>query len=580
MADVFISYSKSDRSYALDLAEELRARGISVWIDQTSIRGAKNWASEIVTAINDCSTMLCLLSPNSIASENVAREVHLASEKRKHILPVLLEKVALPPKLEYPLAGLQRVYYHDSPAIFQALESLRGTLAIEVLPEIAPIADNSIRVAVLPFDDLSPEHDNQWFADGMMDELISTLGAIEHVKIPSRSDVLPYRDHKKKSRDIAREIGVRYLIEGGVRKAKDKIRINASLIDTLKSEQLWTNKFDGTFDDVFDFQESVSKQITDALRLKLTSEEKQRMEDRGTTNTEAYELYLKGRHEQYYLTKESYLRALDLYEHATKRDPNYAKAYIGVASVSCVFYREYSKKHEWLERAEKNVEQAEKINGETSKSLWIRGMIAWQKGEDTEAIAILDRAAKLDPTDHNVLNVIGAIQLENNNYAAAADAFHRVTELLDNAVAYFNLLNALSRGTNNKKQLKEEALRALPIFDRYLLREPTDFNMIVNRAYILLWAERKEEALEAASSLVERNDLSGQTLNNLACLFENLGKPDVYLLLFRKAILLGYRDLNQAKGQGVQFNDIAMIHAHEELISMLTGLVEAERNAF
>lgn len=324
MAELFISYAKSDRTHALDLASELREHGFSVWIDQASIGGAKNWATEIVEAIDACSTFVCLLSPHSLASHNVAKELHLASEKQKHILPVLIERVTLPSNFEYSLAGVQRVYYQDRPAIFQALELLRGIVATEEL-SATPISipeDDSIRIAVLPFDDLSPLHDNQWFADGMMDELISTLGSLERVKVPPRSDVLHYRNHKKKSREIAREVGVRYLIEGGVRKAKEKIRINASLVDTVKSEQLWASKFDGTFEDIFEFQESVAKQITEALELKLTPKEKKIVEDRGTQNAEAYELYLKGGHAQDYHTKESYLQALDCYEKAVALDPN------------------------------------------------------------------------------------------------------------------------------------------------------------------------------------------------------------------------------------------------------------------
>ncbi|MFI5202647.1 MAG: TIR domain-containing protein, partial [Candidatus Kapaibacterium sp.] len=347
MPDVFISYSKSDRIHALDLAGELRAHGFSVWIDQGSIGGAKNWATEIVKAIDACSTFLCLLSPHSLASHNVAKELHLASEKQKNILPILLEEVKLPSNFEYPLAGLQRVQYEDRPAIFEALKLLLGVPATEQTPppmersgigggasptmrgvvHSAP-EDDSIHIAVLPFDDLSPDHDNQWFADGVMDELISTLGSLDRMKVPSRSDVLHYRKHHKKSREIARELGVRYLIEGAVRKGGDKIRINASLTDTQPGEQLWASKFDGSFDDVFAFQESVAINITAALKLQLSPQEKEKVEDHGTDNAEAYELYLKGGHEQSYVTKESYLRALNLYEQAVALDPKFERAYI------------------------------------------------------------------------------------------------------------------------------------------------------------------------------------------------------------------------------------------------------------
>src|SRR5580698_5573543 len=109
MPDIFISYSRKDSAHAIELAERLRADGIEVWIDQRGIVGAEQWATEIVEGIRACSTFIILLSPNSIESENVLRELSLASEKRKRVLPVDIEPTVLPSSFEYPLAGLQRV---------------------------------------------------------------------------------------------------------------------------------------------------------------------------------------------------------------------------------------------------------------------------------------------------------------------------------------------------------------------------------------------------------------------------------------------------------------------------------------
>jgi adenylate cyclase len=576
MAEVFISYSKSDRSHALDLASELRARGFSVWIDQGSIGGAKNWATEIVEAIDACSTFVCLLSPHSLASQNVAKELHLASEKQKNILPVLIEKVTLTSNFEYPLAGLQRVYYQDRPAIFQALELLHGLVATEELPPMPVEEDTTIRIAVLPFDDLSPEHDNQWFADGMMDELIATLGSLDRVKVPSRSDVLHYRDHRKKSREVARELGVRYLIEGGVRKAQNKIRINASLTDTLPGEQLWTNKFDGSFDDVFAFQESVAKNITAALKLKLTPREIRKVEEHGTENPEAYELYLKGRHEQFYYTKESYLRALDFYQQAAALDPNFEQAHIAAASVCCVYYREYSKNPKWLKQSETSLAKAEAIHGETSKTLYIRGMMKWLRGDDPAAITNLTRSTVLDPNYYYAFNILGVIYLEKENFPAAAEAFTRVTERIENTQSYFNLLNALDR-TEAVEQRMQAAQKALPVFDRHILREPEDQNAAVSRGFVLLWAGKNEEAAISAAQLLEREDISGQALYNLGCLYDSLGKPDVYITLLRKAITQGYREIENTRHYQFQTEDLEVEKERQALLRELEELIEREK---
>ncbi|HEY3876436.1 MAG TPA: TIR domain-containing protein [Candidatus Kapabacteria bacterium] len=574
MAELFISYSKHNRPQALDLADELRAKGFSVWIDQGGIEGAQNWSARIVEGIADCSTLVLLISPQAVASRNVAREVHIAYEKSKNILPVVIEKVTLPANFQYSLAGIQHVYYSDRPAILQALEKLRsGVPTTEELSSFRE--DDIIRVAVLPFDDLSPQHDNQWFADGMMDELISTLGLIDRVKVPPRSDVRHYRDHRAKNREIARDLGVRYLIDGAVRKAGERIRINATLIDARQNEQLWGNQFNGTFDDVFAFQESVSKHIADALKLTLTPEEEHQIEDHGTQNAEAYALFLKGKHEQYYYTKASYLRALEFYEQAAALDPKFERAHIGIASICCVYYREYSKSPQWLKRAQESLAKAEAINGETSKTLYTRGVIEWLKGNSTLALKILKSATELDPKHASAFNILGTIYLENDDFVAAVAAFRRVTELFGGGCGdFFNLLCALESAGDQELLLKK-AEEALPLYDRYLLQEPTDFNAAVSRSLVLFWSGRNAESAEAADKLKERDDLSGYSLYMLGLVFNKLGKPQLFLDLLHRAIDHGYREIGATRSS-FRSEDPELQEQFEQAIQRLDALIEAE----
>ncbi len=571
MAELFISYSKHNRPQALTLAGELREKGFSVWIDQGGIEGAQNWSAKIVEGINDCSTMILLISPQSVASRNVAREVHIAFEKSKNILPVVIEKVKLPANFEYPLAGLQHVYFHDRPAILQALQLLRaGIPVVEQLPERNPLEfdDMFIRVAVMPFDDLSPQHDNQWFADGMMDELITTLGQLDTVKVPPRSDVLHYREHRTKNKEIARELGVRYLIDGAVRKAGDRIRINATLIDTRQNEQLWGNQFNGTFEDVFAFQEAVSKHIADALKLTLTPEEEHHMEDRGTQNAEAYELYLKGQHEQYYSTKESYLRALDLFEQAVSADPKFVRAQISVASLCCVYYREYSKNPKWLKRAKHSLQKAFEISGETSRTLMIEGMIEWLEGNRDHAIETLNKSVSLDPQNYNSFNLLGAIFVADRNYSAAAEAYQRVVDLKEDTTGYFNLLAVLG-SPDDADRRKAVAEKGIPVFERYVRREPEDLDAALLYAFVLWWAGRELEAQHAARQILARENLSGKILFDLGYLFYFLNEKNMFLPLIQRAIESGYREIETLRNA---VHEISEPHLRNEIIRLLDEL--------
>jgi TolB-like protein len=574
MSELFISYSSRDRTPAFELVEELRAKGYSVWIDKTGIAGASNWSAEIVQAINACSTMLLLVSPNSVTSDSVTREVHLASEKKKNILPVVLEKAQLPVALEFQLAGVQHVYYHDKQAIWDSLARLHR-IRIDAVPiKAAPKSDGFIHLAVLPFDDLSPQHDNQWFADGMMDELIGTLRYIDNVKVPGRWDVLHYRDHRVRARDIARDLGVRYLIEGAVRKDGDKIRINAVLVDA-EGEQLWAGKFDGSFENVFDFQESVSKQISEALQLKLSPKEEAIIEEQPTLNAEAYELYLRGREQQYLLTKEGYENALELYERAIKLDPEFVDAYILAASVCNVYYREYSRKPLWLKRAESYLESARRVSGETAKTLWLQGEITWLKGNHTDAIPILLEAASLDSRYHRTFNSLGNLFIEIGDNEKAAAAFQHVIEIDETTTNYFNLLLSLC-ALHQPERLRRTALNAIPIFERYLAMKPLDQTAVVHFTFVLFWAGKIEQAYSLSNELAIRSDLGGHALYNLGCLFDEFGKPHRYIELLQKAIEKGYREIEQTRNYKFTTRDSECEKELRKIVSELEATIAEE----
>src|SRR5579884_2993551 len=166
MPDIFISYSSKDREQAEQLAERLTSAGHSCWIDRQGITGAEQWATEIVEGIKACSTFAVLLSERSVASEHVLRELSLAIEKRKRVLPIDLEAVVLPSSFEYPLAGLTRVAFSDFAAILHAHRH-GVTRAVK--------KDERKSLMILPFEDLSQTNDHAWFADGVASELVGAL---------------------------------------------------------------------------------------------------------------------------------------------------------------------------------------------------------------------------------------------------------------------------------------------------------------------------------------------------------------------------------------------------------------------
>src|SRR5579872_1532380 len=210
MADIFISYSSKDKEKADQLSELLASAGLSVWIDQAGIDVATSWSKEIVQAINGCKAFIVLLSPNSIILKNVVREVSLAFEKNKKILPLDLEPVVLSEDLEYHLAGIQRAPMTNIDAIIRTL----GKLGLEATQaptlKIVKETDSRKSLMILPFEDLSPTGDNGWFADGIASELITALSHVAALRVSDQQATKDYKRYQGSLPHYASTMGIRY----------------------------------------------------------------------------------------------------------------------------------------------------------------------------------------------------------------------------------------------------------------------------------------------------------------------------------------------------------------------------------
>ncbi|HYC26988.1 MAG TPA: adenylate/guanylate cyclase domain-containing protein, partial [Nitrososphaerales archaeon] len=187
------------------------------------------------------------------------------------------------------------------------------------------------RVAILPFSNISPDKNDEYFADGMTEELINTISHNRQLKVIARTTVGRYKDTPKSVREIGREIGAGTILEGSVRKAGDKIRVTAQLIDAATEDHLWSDNYDRRLDDVFSIQSEIAKSVSEALMAKLLPEEQASVVRKATLNPSAYVKYLRGRTLLSARTEEGMKEALKLFKEATAEDGNYAEAYAGLA---------------------------------------------------------------------------------------------------------------------------------------------------------------------------------------------------------------------------------------------------------
>ena len=189
------------------------------------------------------------------------------------------------------------------------------------------------RIAVLPFSNISPNPKDEYFADGMTEELISTLSRIRGMKVISRTSVLRYKQTNKSLSEIARELNVGAILEGSVRKAADDLRITAQLIDVVNDEHLWSRDYDRKFENVFSLQKEIAQKVADSLQITILANESKELGKKPAQNLEAYTLYLKGRFYRHRVTLDSFKKTIDYCEQAIRKDPNYAQAYAEIARI-------------------------------------------------------------------------------------------------------------------------------------------------------------------------------------------------------------------------------------------------------
>ena len=266
----------------------------------------------------------------------------------------------------------------------------------------ASLAKAEKSVIVLPFEDISPGKDNEYFSDGMTEEIITDLSAVNSLKVISRSSAMTFKGTKKKVGEIASEVNVRYVLEGSVRKSGNNLRITAQLIDAVNDAHLWAEKYAGTMDDVFDIQEKVSRSIVDALKLQLTPEEAQHLAERPIPNALAYEFYLKARQEIMKWTEAGLDNALRYLRSGLEIVGNNALLYAGIAYVFCQYINLGIKEEEYCRKeAAGYLEKAFALDSHLTLSNFVQGML--HSNNPKVAIRYFKQGLEATPNDFDTL---------------------------------------------------------------------------------------------------------------------------------------------------------------------------------
>ena len=587
-AEVFVSYSRGDQVRVFELAAKLRAAGVSLWIDQGAIDAATLWSEQIVNALESAKALLLIVTPASVHSDNVAKEVMLVSERKGHILPVHLEPTVIPPTLKYQLAGIQHIEFFqggdaDSSVrgILRSLERLGVTVSPPQTTKVAAIAappDEAAparrgaaaergALAVIPFDNISPDPETDYFSDGLTEELTARLSTLSEIELVSRWATKQLKERKHDVRDIGSELGARYIVGGSVRRFQDSVRITVQLVDVQTNRQLWGNTYKGKLDDIFDIQEQVAQQIVEALKLKLSFSEKVSLTKRHTVNAQAYDLYLRGQDYLYRLTKRSVEYAIQLFEKAIELDPRFAAAYAACSSAYGQRYQYFAREEKYRLRAQELSFKALMYDGNLPEAYTAMGLSYFLWGKLEEASASSRKAIELDPEDFVAHWTLGRIHFTNGEFEQAYRLFRRVIELKPTFVTAHMDLAMTCDGLGRPDEARAARDRVLELLPNYLLQNPDDSRARMLHAVALAEKGRKDEALREGGKALEISPDDPLILYNCACLYARLGEPQRAIAALRQGIANGYEDFGWMRNDP----DLAALRGNPDFVALTGG---------
>ena len=291
--------------------------------------------------------------------------------------------------------------------------------------------DNSIKykpalpeksIIVLPFENISPDPDQDYFSDGLTEEVISDLSTIPDLLVISRSSTMTFKGTRNSIKEIAEKVNVQYVLEGSVRKAGDKLRITAQLINAANDSHIWAEKYTGSFEDIFDIQEKVSRAILDALKLKLTPEENKRISEKPIASIVAYEYYLQAKREAWSFNLVSLDHALQLTNQALENIGENALLYATRALVYWQYHNAgFRPYNETLLQADAEAEKALKLDPELFLGHWTKGAIGYTRGDLQTAALQFKRSAELERGGESLawlslINALAGRMTEARNY--------------------------------------------------------------------------------------------------------------------------------------------------------------------
>ena len=527
MADVFVSYSRSDKARVAPLVAAIQAKGWSVWWDP-AIDAGQQFDDQIDAELQAASAVLVIWTPTSVASRWVRGEARDAAE-RGILVPARFEDARLPIDVRaIQTTDLDRWEENPASAPFQdLLRSLESVIRRQRANQSAKSATRStpaaavavprLAICVLPFANMSGDQEQEYFSDGITEDIITDLSKVSALAVVSRNSAFMYKGKHVDVPKLARELKVGHVLEGSVRKAGGRVRITAQLVDGASNDHVWAERYDRDLNDIFALQAEISEAIVKALKLKLLPEEKKAIEQRGTDSVEAYNLYLMAR-QSYVTGHEADARRADaiirLCSRATQIDPRYSRAWALMAIGQMILRFVHGRKgDDGLVPADR----ALALDPNLAEAHAVKARILAQHGRHDEAAAEIDVALRLDPESYEVNRSTAYLAFRQQRLEEAIRYYEKAMALMETDLNSGAMLVTCYTAAGNLQASRRVAQITLSRTEKTLAQDPNNAAAMAYGANALATlgeAERAKDWMNRAL-LIDPDNMNARY--NFAC---------------------------------------------------------------
>jgi TolB-like protein/Flp pilus assembly protein TadD len=409
---------------------------------------------------------------------------------------------------------------------------------------VQTIAARQKSVAVLYFENQSGAKEDEYFRDGITEDIVTELSKIEQLEIFPRSEMLAFRDKPVTAQQVGQQLGAAYVLEGSIRRAGNRVRITAQLVEASTRHSVWAERYDRQLEDVFAIQEEIARSIAQALRITLTPQEEKTIARKPTENAQAYDLYLRGKS---YTRRVNLDYALQMFEQAIQLDPNFALAHAGIAHLCGLIYVLREQNAKWIERGLAAGDRANALAPELPEVLVAQAHIFYAQKKYDEAALLARRAIERKPDCEGSWDILGRAYFASGRFEEAAALMERAFEANgDDYNTYIPYSNALGR-LGRKKENEQVRQRMIKVLRQQLELVPEDVRARVLLAgQLAFFKQDEEECVRQLQTAVTLRPGDPSTLYNAACTYGVLGKKAEALETLKKAFAAGYSNRDWA----------------------------------